>query len=382
MSFDLAARARTLERTLIRRLFESAPPDAINLGLGQPDLPTPESVALAGIAAVAAGKTAYTPTAGLPALRRAIASRYPGFASGPESVVVTCGSQEAMFAAYLALVDPGREVLIPDPGYPAYGPVARLVGAEPVTYRLPAARGFRLDVAEIEARLTPRTALVVLSSPSNPTGVVNRSDELAPLLETLAARRIPWLSDEVYGGFCYEGDFVSPAAIAPRGGVVISSLSKDASMAGWRVGWLAGPAELVERAVAVHQYLVTCSPSLSQEAALAAFDDEGARSRRRYLETFRRRRAIMGQALGSVPGLRFTAPEGAFYYFVDASHHGRSLEVAQRILERQKVIVIPGIAFGTEGEGRLRISFAATEERIVEGIRRIAIELGGRSPGG
>jgi aspartate aminotransferase len=377
MNFDLARRVRTLERTLIRRLFDAAPADAINLGLGQPDLPSPPNVALAGIRAIAWGKTAYSPTAGVAALRQAVAARYPGFAAGPESVVVTCGSQEAMFAAYLALVDPGAEVLCPDPGYPAYGPVARLVGAVPVSYPLHAKAGFRLDPADVLDRVTERTALVVLGSPSNPTGVVHTRAELVPLVRGLAARRVPWLSDEVYSGFCYDGEFVSPSAIAPDGGVVVSGLSKDASMTGWRVGWIVGPIELARRATAVHQYLVTCAPSVSQEAAVAALDAVGATARAGYLETFRRRRDVMERALAEVPGVRFERPQGAFYFFVDVSRHGSSEDVARRILERRNVIVIPGIAFGAEGEGWLRVSFAATEERIVEGVSRIAAELAG-----
>jgi aspartate aminotransferase len=376
MKFELAERVRTLERTLIRRLFDAAPPDAINLGLGQPDLPTPPSVSLAGIRAIAAGKTAYSPTAGVPALRRAVAALHPGIAVGPESVVITCGSQEAMFAAYLALVDPGREVLVPDPGYPAYGPVTRLVGGVPVAYPLRAGAGFRLDPDLVLSRVTDRTALVVLGSPSNPTGVVNRPHELAPLLEGLAARRVPWLSDEVYGGFCYEGEPVSPSTTAPEGGVVIGGLSKDASMTGWRIGWLVGPPELAARATAVHQYLVTCAPTPSQEAALAALGPAGVRERRQYLASFRRRRDAMDEALRRVPGVRWERPDGAFYFFVDVTRHGSCEDVARRILERRNVIVIPGVAFGDEGRGFLRISFAATEETIAEGIGRIAAELG------
>jgi aspartate/methionine/tyrosine aminotransferase len=365
-----------IERTLIRRIFDAAPPDAIQLGLGQPDLVSPPSVCLAGVRAIAEGRTGYTSTAGDPELRAAVAQRYRPWIAGAEGVAITIGSQEAMFAACLTLLDPGDEVLYPDPGYPAYPVVAHLVGATGVPYPLRPERAFRLDPHDVLARVTGKTRLAIVCSPGNPTGAIHRRRDLEILCAGLARGRVAWLSDEIYGGYAYDGPCASPLDIAPDAGLVVSGLSKDLSMTGWRVGWVAGPPAIVARVTAAHQYLVTCAPTPSQRAALAAYTPAGERDRRAILERFRARRALMAEALGRVPRVRFTLPDGAFYFFVDVSAHGSSLEVAQRILERQEVVTIPGEAFGANGAGWLRLSYAASEDAIVRGVERIAQELG------
>lgn len=377
MSLRPARRIAGVRRTLIREIFDSAPADAINLGLGQPDLPTPPSICAAGRRAIADGRTGYTSTAGDPALRAAVAARYPGQASGPGNVLITVGSQEAMFATCLALVDPGEEVLYPDPAYPAYPAVARLVGARGVPYPLSSANGFRIDPREVEQRITERTRLVIVCEPSNPTGAISRDEDLARLAGTLGERGIPWVSDEIYSEFAYDRTFSSMACHAPGRGLVISGLSKDVSMTGWRIGWIVAPEEMVVRLTAVHQYLVTCASSISQAAALAAFTPEGEAERREHVEIFRHRRRLMAEELGRVPGISFKPPDGAFYYFVDVSEHGASRDLARRLLERRNVVVIPGEAFGERGHGFLRISFAAADDRIRAGIRALAAELAG-----
>jgi aspartate aminotransferase len=375
MSVKPAHRAARLERTLIRRIFDSAPRDAINLGLGQPDLATPEVVCNAGIEAIRAGRTGYTSTAGDPALREAIARRYAPFATGPQSVVVTVGSQEAMFAALLCLIDPGDEVLYPDPGYPAYPVVADLVGAVPVAYPLRAERAFRIDPQDIDSRLTERTRAVILCSPSNPTGAINRGNDIEALVRLLERRGVPWVSDEIYAGFAYDGEAPSPRRWSSDGGLVVSGLSKDLSMTGWRVGWIVGPGALAQRLTAIHQFLVTCASSVSQAAALGAFSDAGIAAASEYLEIFRGRRTLMAAELSRIPGIRFELPDGAFYFFVDVSRFGSSLEIGRRILERRNVVTIPGEAFGDGGRGYLRISFAAAEDDIVRGVGAIGEEL-------
>ena len=378
MSLRTARRMRGIERTLIRRIFDSAPADAINLGLGEPDLPTPPVVALGGIAGIVDGRTGYTSTAGDPALRREIAAAHAPFASGPDNVVVTVGSQEAMFAACLALLDEGDELLYPDPGYPAYPVIARLLGARPVAYPLRAARGFRVDPDDVMQRLNERSAVVILCSPSNPTGTIASEGDSAELIGTLEHRGVAWISDEIYSGFVYDVPFVSPSSFSGGGGgLVISGLSKDSSMTGWRIGWVVGPEQTIGRVTAAHQYLVTCAPSVSQSAALAAFSARGLTERRRHLEIFRRRRAIMARELDSIPEIHYVTPDGAFYFFVDVRRHGGSLEIAHRLLGRRKVITIPGEAFGDNGAGWLRLSFACTEREIREGVRLLGKELKG-----
>ncbi len=379
MTLRAARRMAGIDRTLIRQIFDAAPPGSINLGLGQPDLSTPSRVSLAGIGGIAAGRTSYTSTAGDPALRAAVAARYAPFAIGPESVVITVGSQEAVFASMLTLADPGDEILYPDPGYPAYPVVARLLGAVPVPYPLRAERGFRLDPAEIEARLSDRTRLAIVCSPSNPTGAVEASGELETLASILRERGVAWLSDEIYAGFAYDGPAPSLRSFSSDGGIVVSGLSKDLSMTGWRIGWAVGPPPVIARIIATHQYLVTCAPSVSQCAALAALGPEGEEERREVLEIFRSRRALMAEELSRIQGLRFRMPEGAFYFFVDASRFGPTLPLCRRILERRRVITIPGIAFGPGGEGYVRISYAASDDDITRGVRAIAEELAERS---
>ena len=375
MSVRIARRLDGVDRTLIRRIFDSAPEGAVNLGLGEPELPTPETIALAGVRGIAAGRTAYTSTAGDPALRAAVAGQYGGALEGPESVLITCGSQEALFACCLALVDPGDEVLYPDPGYPAYPTVARLVGAQPVAYELSAENRFRPRFVDMEKHLSSRTRLVILNSPANPTGACSSRDEMGSLLASLAERGIAWISDEIYGGLRYETEAFSALEISRDGGLVVSGLSKDLSMTGWRIGWVVGDPAVVSRVVPVHQHLVTCASSISQNAALRAFSPEGDRARRRYLEIFRGRRELMARELSRLPGVSFDLPDGALYFFVDVSEYGDELELCRRILERRRVITIPGRAFGKNGKGYLRLSFGATQEAIREGIAGIRREL-------
>jgi aspartate aminotransferase len=367
-----------IERTLIRRIFDSAPPGSINLGLGQPDLATPPRIGLAGIDGIARGKTGYTSTAGDPAVRSAIAGRYPGVATGAANVVVTIGSQEAVFVSAMTLVDVGDDVLVPDPGYPAYPVVAALLGATAISYPLRPGREFRIDPEDVLKQLTPNTRLVILCSPSNPTGAMDRDVDLSRLASELSRRGVPWLSDEIYAGFAYDRPAPSISRFAPEGGLVVSGLSKDLSMTGWRIGWVVGPEPIVARITAAHQYVVTCASSISQAAALVALSAEAEVDRAAYLEIFRRRRALMAEELASIPRLPVTLPDGAFYFFLDVRGFGSSLEIASRLLRDRKVIVIPGEAFGPGGAGFLRVSYAASDDDIRAGVRALREELEGR----
>jgi len=383
MSLRVAGRMRGVERTLIRRIFDSAPPGAINLGLGQPDLATPPRIALEGIRGIAAGRTGYSSTAGDPALRAAVAAAVPAFGGAYESVVITVGSQEAMYAALLTLVEPGDEVLFPNPGYPAYETMIRLVGGTPVAYPLRYANRFRIDPDDLKPLLTKRARLLILCNPSNPTGALEPAENLERLAARLASHGVAWISDEIYSGFAYDAPYVSLSEVAdPATGLVVSSLSKDLAMTGWRIGWVAGPPAVTARIEAAHQYLVTCAPTVSQTAARAAFTAEGQREREEARAIFRARRTRMAEELAKIPGISFHLPDGAFYFFIDTSRYGPSLPLCTRILERRKVVTIAGIAFGSLGEGFLRISYAASEESITSGIRAIAEELAAPVQGG
>lgn len=375
MSIPIARRMDGIERTLIRRIFDSAPKGSINLGLGQPDLATPSAISQAGIDGILAGKTGYTSTAGDPAVRAAIAARYPGVASGGANVVVTIGSQEAVFASVMTLVDAGDEVLVPDPGYPAYPVVARLLGATPVSYPLRPERGFRIDPDDVVSRVTDKARLVILCSPSNPTGAMDLPDDLYALSTALSSRGVPWLSDEIYSGFAYDREAPSISRFNPSGGLVVSGLSKDLSMTGWRIGWIVGPDDVVARITAAHQYVVTCASSVSQAAALYALSPQADGDRAAYLAIFRRRRTLMAEELRRIPRLPVTMPEGAFYFFVDVREFGSSLAIGERLLRNRRVIVIPGEAFGPGGAGFLRVSYAADDDDIKTGVAALGAEL-------
>jgi aspartate/methionine/tyrosine aminotransferase len=253
--------------------------------------------------------------------------------------------------------------------------VAHLVGARAVPYPLRPERSFRLDPADVLAAMTPRTRLVILCSPSNPTGAMDDDADLGTLARALAERDVAWLSDEIYAGFAYDRPAPSISRHAPEGGVVVSGLSKDLSMTGWRVGWVVGSEPIVARITAAHQYLVTCASSISQAAALAALLPSAQPDRDHYLEIFRKRRALMGETLARIPGLPVTVPDGAFYYFVDVRRFGSSLDIAARVLAERKVIMIPGEAFGPGGAGFIRVSYAAGDDDIRRGVAALGEEL-------
>lgn len=366
-TLPLASRLRGVERTLIRQIFDSAPPSAINFGLGQPDLPSPDVIKTAAIDAITTDRAAfYLATAGDKDLRAAVAARYAGFAMGPESVLITIGTGEAVFLACMAIVEPGDEVLIPDPGYPAYATTVRILGGVPVRFPLRPERGFRIDPKDVEARITPRTKLLIHNSPGNPTGALDMPEDLARIGAMAEEGRIVWLTDEIYSAFAYERPFVSLSSLSKRG-IVASGLSKNISMAGWRLGWLVADPSFVTAATTLHQYVATCSVTVSQRAALAAFTPAGETAARAIVERFRHRREraleiLAGARLASIP-----RPDGAFYIYVDVSRKGDAMSVCRGLMERG-VITIPGIAFGETGEGWLRISYAADEKDLERGL--------------
>jgi aspartate/methionine/tyrosine aminotransferase len=379
--FEPARRLRGIQKSMIRQVFDRALPGSINLGLGEPDLPTPDVIRREASRVVVEEQNGYTTHAGLPHLRERVASDYAHLNLAPEQTIITAGSQEALYLALMTLVDEGDEVLIPDPGFVAYPTIVRMAGGTPKFYRMPAARGFAFDAEEFRRQLTPRTRVVVCISPSNPTGRVLSRVELAAMAAALEGSGAYVLSDEIYRDLYFTDEH--PASVSEfrsERTVVIGGLSKSMNMTGWRLGWLCGDADVVRSALVLHGYTTTCASTVSQKAALAAWTDEGAAARARSRETFRARRDHLTALLSSELGLRAVVPEGAFYTMVDVSEYGDSMSVAERLLAN-RVVTVPGAAFGAEGEGFLRVSFCADLPVIAEGMRRMKEALKGAGGG-
>jgi len=347
--------------------------DIVRLEIGDPDLPTPAIITKAAERAMEAGDTGYTQSAGLPTLREAIRDHYAavyGVSVDPGNIVVTQGTSPAMLLLFGALLDPGDEVILADPCYPAYPNYINFLGGVPVHVRVRAEEGFRFRPAEIEAAITPRTRAIMLNSPANPMGTVLPPEDLEALA-SIAERHGLWLaSDEIYHGLQFEGRERTILEFTDRA-FVLNGFSKAYAMTGWRLGYLIAPPEFVRACEIIQQNFFLCANHFVQVAgtvALTSAADEVARMRAVYDE----RRRYLVPALREI-GLRVDAePTGAFYVFADArAWSGDSLALAYRLLDEAGVAVAPGVDFGPGGEGFLRLSYATSLERLREGVARL-----------
>lgn len=366
---------RGIEKSPIRQITDRAKPGDISFGLGEPDLPTPDVIRREAIRVIQEEQNGYTLQAGLPALRERVAGDYPQLSLSTDQVIITAGSQEAMYLALMTLVEAGDEVLIPNPGFVAYPTITRMAGGRPTFYQLPATRDFSFDLDDFKRHISSKTKVVVCTSPSNPTGRTLTNDELRGMAQAVEQSGCDAfiISDEIYRDLYYTGE--RPSSISefyPRT-VVITGLSKSMSMTGWRLGWILGDESVIRAAHLLHGYVTTCASTISQKAALAAWSDEAAAARTQIRATFQRRRDHLLASLREV-GLRCVTPEGAFYTMVDIARYGSSMEVAEAILEGG-VVTVPGNAFGSEGEGFLRVSFCADLPVLAEGVKRVAAAL-------
>jgi len=370
LQFELPKRLRGLQPTLIRQFFERALPDSINFGLGEPDLPTPQFMREEAARVTLEEQNGYTSHAGLITLREKIAAQYPHLNLGPTDVVVTVGSQEAMTAAFLTIVDEGDEVLLPNPSFPAYEACVKIAGGTPVYYRLPAEKDFAFDIEEFRKSITPKTKAAVVISPSNPTGKIFSENDLKQIAEVLKDTGVFLISDEIYSDL-YFGEKPHSASEFYDKTVIVTGLSKSLSMTGWRLGWLAtSQKEISKAALVLHGFLTVCTSTISQKAALLAWSDEAERAKQEAREIYARRGEFLVNLFKSELGLHATAPEGAFYTMLDVRSLGDDLEVAEKFLQN-RVVTVPGVAFGDEAKGFLRMSFCNTEERMAEGVRRM-----------
>jgi aspartate/methionine/tyrosine aminotransferase len=363
-------RLQGIEKSVIRQLLDRALPGSINLGLGEPDLPTPDVIRKAAVKAIVEEQNGYTTHAGLHVLREKVAAAYPFLEGKPERVLITAGSQESMYLALMSLVEEGDEVLLPNPGFVAYPTIVKMAGGESNFYRLPSDKSFAFDADEFRRALTPRTRVVVCTSPSNPSGRTLSRDDLVSITDALRDHGAYLISDEIYRELYYTPERPESLSSFHDRTIVISGLSKSMSMTGWRLGWLCGDESVVKAALVLHGYVTTCASTVSQKAALVAWSAEAEKARAGFRETFRARKDHLLATIDAELGLPAVNPEGAFYTMLDVSDYGASMDVANALLE-ERVITVPGAGFGSEAEGFLRVSFCADQETLSEGVRRI-----------
>jgi aminotransferase len=379
-----AARLADVPASKIRVIFDRAHEledqgvHIYHLEIGRPDFDTPALIKRAAVKALDAGAVHYTSNWGIPELRHAIAaklSRENGLTyAAADEIVVTIGANEAVWIAMMAYVNPGDEVIIPTPAWPHYAQCVRLAGGVPIFLPLNEHDGWRIDPEALGRALTPRTRMVILCTPQNPTGAVLDQPRLEAIAAKLHGTSVIALSDEIYEHLVYDGvRHVSPASVPGmrERTLLVSGFAKAYAMDGWRLGYLAGPRDLVKWALRVHQYTTVCAPTFEQYGAAAALDGPQDDRDRMVAEFSRRRRALL-DLLGTQDVLRYSPAEGAFYFWVTyPANAPTASELAMGVLEEQHVAVVPGTAFDENQEHGLRIAYSAPLEDAIEGVRRL-----------
>jgi aminotransferase len=373
-------RIQLIRSSGIRKLFDLARTmsDVISLGIGEPDFDTPQHIREAAKRALDAGYTRYTPNAGFPDLREALSAKVAqvnGLDYTPQEVLVSGGGcTGALLLALLTLVDPGDEVIISDPCFVVYEAVARIVGATPVFVAVREEEDFRLIPEDVEKSLTTKTKLIILNSPSNPTGGIQYREDIEGIAEVARKHNLYIVSDEVYETMLYEGmHHQSIAAVKGMRNrtVTVNSFSKTYAMTGWRIGYAVGTREIIDQMIKLQQYTMVHAPAVSQRAALAALN--GPQDFIEQMVTiFDERRRFLVPRLNEIEGFRCPMPKGAFYVFPNVEGLGKlSKDMAQLLLQSGGVAVVPGSVFGEGGEGYLRLSYAQPLDKLEEACNRI-----------
>lgn len=363
----------------IRKYFDilNEMKDVISLGVGEPDFVTPWHIREAGIYSLEKGKTAYSANAGAIELRNAIAGylyrRFSLVYSANDEILVTVGGSEAIDLAVRAFAGAGDEVIIPEPSFVAYKGCVTFANATPVTLELKAENNFKLTVEQLEKVVTPRTKMLILPYPNNPTGAIMRREDLVPIVEYLKNKEIVILSDEIYAELTYTEERHCSIAefeeIADRV-ILVSGFSKAFAMTGWRLGYVCARKDILAPMFKIHQYAIMCSPTVSQQAGIEAMND-GAEDIEKMKKEYNRRRRVMLQGFREA-GLDCYEPLGAFYLFPNIANTGlNSEDFCERLLVEQKVLMVHGSAFGECGEGFARATYATSMENIVEACKRI-----------
>jgi aspartate/methionine/tyrosine aminotransferase len=377
-AFEVLARARGLERQ---------GKEIIHLEIGEPDFDTPVHIREAAKRALDAGATHYGPAAGLPELREAIAKDVGGTRNidvAPEQIVVTPGAKPIMYFVITALVNPGDEVIYPNPGFPIYESVINFVGGVPVPIPLREESGFGFDLDVLERKASARTKLIVINSPQNPTGGVLEAEQLGRIAEIARRYRIPVLADEIYKSFLYEGEFASITRFPGMTDliIVLDGFSKAYAMTGWRLGYGVMPAALAEHVARLMVNSNSCTASFTQLAGIAALQGDQTPVAQMVAE-FKRRRDLIVDGLNRLPGVSCRSPRGAFYVFPNVKGLGRpSAEVAETLLTEAGVAALGGTAFGEYGEGYLRLSYANSEANLRKALERMQPVCARLSAGG
>jgi len=376
----ISIRALETPASGIRKIFNKAVglSGVIHLEIGEPDFDTPAIIKEEAWKSLQSGYTHYTHNAGLIELRQAIADYYKSvweIEVSPEEVIVTVGGTGALFLSLLSTVDVGDEVLVPDPGYPPYTSMIKMIGAIPVYYSLKENTGFLPKADEIENEISEKTKAIIVNTPNNPTGIVYSKNVLKSIAELASNHNLVIISDEVYERLTFDGSkhytMLKFKDIADKL-VVVNSFSKTFAMTGWRIGFAVSKnAELIKNMTKLQEGVVACAPAMAQRAAIVGLK-HGQEFVNGMVQEFQKRRDLLVRLLSELENTSFVIPQGAFYVLLNISNYTKdSYEFAERLLTAKKVGVAPGKAFGQSSEGYIRISFANSEENIVEGIRRV-----------
>jgi len=364
------------EVLLKARALEAQGREIIHLEIGEPDFDTPSNIVEAAVKALRDGQTHYTPSAGIPQLREAIAeeiSTTRGIEVHPDQVVVTPGAKPIMFFAILTLCEKGDEVIYPNPGFPIYESMINFVGATPVPVPLRMEKGFRFDIEEFKSLVSPKTKMIILNSPHNPTGGVLTKEDLKAIAEAAIENDVIVLSDEIYSRILYEGEFVSIAQFPgmEERTIILDGFSKTYAMTGWRLGYGVMPRWLAEQVATLMVNSNSCTAAFTQWAGIEALrgpQDEP----RKMVEAFRQRRDVIVDGLNQIPGFRCLKPKGAFYVFPNIEGTGMSSqEMEDFLLNEAGVASLAGTSFGKYGKGFVRLSYANSVENIQKALERI-----------
>ncbi|GJM80971.1 aminotransferase [Paenibacillus sp. HMSSN-139] len=378
MTSYLAPRVREIQPSGIRRFFDlaSGSKDIITLGVGEPDFITPWHVREACVYSLERGYTSYTSNAGTPELREAIAeyldTSYQVKYNPKDEILVTVGGSEAIDLALRALIEPGDEILVPVPCYISYSPIASIGGGIPVEIETYARHEFKLQAEDLKAKITPKSKVLILNYPSNPTGGIMTYEDWLPIAKIVEEHDLIVISDEIYSELTYGQKHVSFASIPGMKDrtILVNGFSKAFAMTGWRMGYACGHPDLIYAMLKIHQYTVMCAPVMGQVAALEALKN-GLAEKDQMVESYNQRRRLIVQGLRDI-GLDCHEPQGAFYAFPSIASTGLSSEeFAQRLLLEAKVAAVPGNVFGAGGEGFLRCSYATGVNQLNEALNRM-----------